>query len=197
MRREPVHYMHMNTREEAIAILASGGIGVIPTDTQYGIVTSAFDPDAVERIYQLRRRDPDKPFIILILDVDDLEQFGVIVSDKLREALSAYWPGPASIVLPTADDQFSYLHRGKCTLAFRVPDDGDLRSLLKETGPLVAPSANPAGEPPARTVLEAKQYFGGDIDIYVDGGMVDNPPSAVIDLSTGTPIVLRKPPDTA
>lgn len=180
--------------DDIIDAIAAGEVGVIPTDTLYGLVGSALDPDAVSRIYELKRRNPDKPLIVLIADVEDVERFGVVLSAELREQLERYWPGPYSIVLPTIDDTFSYLDRGTRTIAFRLPDDEELRDLLRQTGPLVAPSANVEGDAPARTISHARAYFGSDAAFYVDGGEIDREPSTVMVLDeSGETAVLRAP----
>lgn len=159
-----------------------GGIGVIPTDTIYGIVGSALNEQAVEKIYTLRKRVTDKPFIILISSIDDLEKFEVKLSDSQKDFLEKNWPNPLSIILPVAADKFQYLHRGKKSLAFRIPKDSELIELLKETGPLVAPSANIEGEKPAETIEEAKTYFGNGVDFYIDRGTLTGEPSTLIEL---------------
>ncbi|MDO8520515.1 MAG: L-threonylcarbamoyladenylate synthase [bacterium] len=185
----------MQTRDDVADMLKNGGVGVLPTDTLYGLVGSALFPDAVARIYELKERGPDKPLIVLIADIEDLEQFGVVLSEKLvgvvrrvppkadlssRGLLESYWPGPHSIILPIIDDTFEYLSRGTDSIAFRLPDKEDLRALLRETGPLVAPSANVEGKPPARTIEEAQKYFGDDVDFYVDGGELAGKPSTIL-----------------
>lgn len=179
--------------EDVAELIHGGQIGVIPTDTQYGLVASVFLPEAVERVYHVRERDPEEPFVILIAEIDDLEQFGILVDAELRKKVDAYWPGRVSLVLHCPDEQYSYLHRDKYTLAVRLPKDDDLRELIRQAGPLVAPRANVSDEPPARNIEEAKRYFGTAVDFYVDGGVLDGPPSGLIDLSLGgEPVVLRK-----
>jgi L-threonylcarbamoyladenylate synthase len=164
-------------------LIAGGGIGVLPTDTLYGLVGSALSPDAVERIYQLKQRSSSKPLIVLVSEIDQLEQFGIILTEGLRSTIAKYWPGPYSIILDTLDDQFDYLHRGTGSIAFRIPDKEELLNLLNATGPIVAPSANVEGERPAETISAAKKYFGTDVDFYVDGGMLTGKPSTIIQIN--------------
>ena len=104
---------------------------------------------------------------------------------------SADMPGPTSVILPVPAEKFAYLHRGKNTLAFRVPKKESLRRLIREVGPLVAPSANPQGHPVARTISEARAYFGHHIDFYEDSGEVTASPSRLIDITGGIEKVLR------
>ncbi|MDD5068398.1 MAG: L-threonylcarbamoyladenylate synthase [Candidatus Pacebacteria bacterium] len=178
-------------KEDYISILKNDGVGIIPTDTLYGLVGSAISAKAVERIYELRQRDKDKPCIILISSIDDVEKFGVVLSEKLREQILGFWPGKVSIIFGVADEKFAYLHRGGKSLAFRLPQDGNLLKILKKTGPLVAPSANPQDFLPARTIDEAKKYFGEKADFYEDGGVLNGRPSAVIRFEGEKIIVIR------
>jgi L-threonylcarbamoyladenylate synthase len=179
--------------KKIVKILKEGGIGVLPTDTIYGLVGTALNPQTVERIYKVRKRNPKKPFIILIQSIKDLEKFNVHPEDKQeKEILAKYWPGKVSIILPCQDQRFKYLHRGTQTLAFRLPDEKNLVQLIKQTGPLVAPSANPEGLPPATTIEEAKNYFGDNVDFYVDAGELNLPPSTLIALEKGKVVVKRE-----
>ena len=182
----------MNSHE-VITLLKRGKIGVIPTDTIYGLVGSALNVDTVERIYQLRKRAKNKPFIILISGMEELEKFGIQLTKEQRNFLIIHWPNPLSVVLPVNDQKFKYLHRGKNSLAFRMPKDQRLLEILELTGPLVAPSANFEGEKPAETMNEAKKYFVDKIDFYLDGGIVKSTPSTVIQLnSDGSFKILRE-----
>lgn len=188
--------------DKVVGLLKSGKIGVMPTDTIYGIVGSALDPKAVEEIYSLRKRDLSKPMIILISDLNDLNHFNISLTKEQKRFLQKNWPNPLSIVLPCTSEKFVYLHRGKKSLAFRMPKNKMLLEILKKAGSLLAPSANLAknkqslisGEfKPAETITEAKKYFGDKIAFYVDGGKLKSKPSTIIQLyEDGTRIVLRE-----
>lgn len=168
--------------EKLVSLLKNGGIAVIPTDTIYGVVGSVLNRETVEKIYQLRKRSSDKPFIILISSIGDLEKFHVQLTGKQRKFLQKIWPNPVSIVLPIHGEQFEYLHRGTNSLAFRMPKDEKLLELLKQTGPLVAPSANVEGEKVAETIDDAKKYFRDHVPFYIDGGKIKAQPSTLIQL---------------
>lgn len=166
--------------ESVVETLKRGGVVVMPTDTLYGVVASARISESVERVYRIRGRDPGKPCIVLIADTAALEEFGVVVTASEMEFLRRYWPGVVSVVLSCTENRFAYLHRGTDTIAFRVPHDQHLREILRETGPLIAPSANPAGLPPATTYDEAWRYFHDTVDVYVDGGSMVSEPSTLV-----------------
>lgn len=178
-------------RISLVQILNDSGIAVIPTDTIYGIVARAADQEAVEKVYTVRRRNPDKPCIILISKIDDLKIFG-IDPKPFSDELHKHWPGPVSIVLPCLDPEFTYLHRGTNSLAFRMPDVDELRELISATGPLIAPSANIEGNNPSATIDEAKIQFGDSVDLYEDAGRLVAKPSTIISLLNGKPEILRK-----
>jgi L-threonylcarbamoyladenylate synthase len=170
----------------------------MPTDTLYGIVGSALKKDAVKRIYALRKRKPGKPMIILIGDVNDVKEFGIVLDGKTKKMLAKLWPGKVSVVLPLARTRaatikkFRYLHRGTNTLAFRLPKPPHLRMFLRKTGPLVAPSANPEGKPPALTIRAAQKHFGSESSFYLDVGRLVSKPSTLVAIEGKKLIVLRK-----
>jgi L-threonylcarbamoyladenylate synthase len=180
--------------ENLIAILKKGGTAIMPTDTIYGIVGLALNVSTVNRIYNLKKRNPEKPFIILIGNINQLEEFSIVLSEEQKNKLNEYWNSvierlnPTSIILDCEDASFSHLHRGTKTLAFRLPAQADipsskeLQDLLLKTGPLIAPSANPEGLPPAKNITEAKKYFENSVDLYLDGGTIDSKASKIIRL---------------
>lgn len=176
-----------NNWSKAQKVLKDGGVIVAPTDTLYGILAQALDKKAVERIYKIKGRDATKPFIILITEIDDLKKFGISAD------LSVFTP-KVSVIVACSNKKFTYLHRGKNSLAFRMigPRNKNIYSLIKSVGPLVAPSTNPEGLQPAKTVWEAKKYFGNNIDMYMCGGTRNAKPSTIISLLDGKPKILRK-----
>lgn len=161
-------------------MIRRGAVGVLPTDTLYGIVASTSFPASIERLYEVRNRSSLKGCITLLAAADQARNM-IVWNKSTRDAAKKYWPGPVSIILSVSDETPDYLHPIDNTLAFRVPDNKDLQSLLWLTGPLFAPSANMAGEKPAATIDEAKAYFGDTIDFYVDAGdLSGNKPSTLI-----------------
>lgn len=183
--------MEKLSQKEIMSVLQHGGIGVLPTDTLYGIVGSALSKKTVARMYKVRKRNLKKPLIILIHSLRDLAVFGVVITPKEKKLLNTLWPGKVSVLLSCAHKRFTYLHRGTHMLAFRVPADTALRALLKKTGPLVAPSANIEGSDPARTIGDALRYFGKNVDFYSDGGKRGGKPSTLVVLEHGVLSVKR------
>ncbi len=189
----PMHPRTASDYTSALEILRSGGVAVIPTDTVYGLVASALIPEAVERVFQLRQRDLHKAVIVLISDEAELHQFSVVLDDRAQTFLRSVWPGKVSVVLPTAKpDHWIYLHRGTRDIAFRVPADEALCAFLKQSGPLIAPSANIAGQPAATTIATARTYFGDQVDHYIDGGSLESAPSTLVHWTPNGIEILRQ-----
>jgi len=152
--------------KEILKILKSDGIGVMPTDTLYGLVGSAFSKKAINRIYKVKNRNKSKKLIVLISNLKDLEKFNIKITKEQKEVLHKFWPGKVSFVLNN--------------IAFRLPNKQKLIEILKKTGPLVAPSANPEGLKPAKNITEAKKYFGDLVDFYIAGGNLESEPSTLL-----------------
>jgi len=177
---------------EIVEILKQGGIGILATDTLYGLVGQALNKKTVRRIYQIKGRQPRKPLIILIYSLKDLDLFKIKIKPALRRILNKLWPGRVSIILGCPHKQFFYLHRGTNTLAFRLPKKASLINILKQVGPLTAPSANPEGLKPAKTIKEAKKYFGYRAEFYLDEGKLDSLPSTLLEIKNRKIKILRQ-----
>ncbi len=152
-----------------VETLRRGGTAVIRTDTIYGIVASANNEEAVKSVYVLKKRTLTKSCIILIAEPSQC--YGS--ADELLTDSKRFHNTPTSFLIDSPHAP-SWLLRANKELAYRIPADEGLRTLLRQTGPLIAPSANPEGLPPARNIHEARTYFGEAVTMYVDGGEVPN-----------------------
>ncbi len=153
-----------------------GAIAVAPTDTGYGVVARAADPEAVANLYHLKRRE-GKPGTLVAASIEQLIELGL--KRKYLVAVEPLWPDALSVIIPCGPE-LKYLHQGVGSLAVRIPANEQFRDLIQRTGPLLTSSANQPGEPPATTIEEAKNYFGADVSWYEDGGLVKGAPSTVI-----------------
>jgi L-threonylcarbamoyladenylate synthase len=184
---------------QAISILLTGGVGVMPTDTIYGLVARAADKNAVARLYELKKRE-HKPGTIIAASMEQLVELGV-PRHHLR-AVEHLWPNPISIETPLGDN-LKYLHQGTGRQGFRIASDKRMQTILAQTGPLLTSSANQPGEPNSNNIREAFTHFGGSVDFYVDkGDLSGRPPSTIIGISTDNKITIyregavRVDPDT-
>jgi L-threonylcarbamoyladenylate synthase len=140
-------------------------------------VADSTNEAAVRRIYELKGRDDDKSPIVLISEISQI--FDELIPEHKAYVTHA-WPAPVSVIIPSRQAP-TWIRRGNDSVAYRMPADDDLRRLIDQTGPLIAPSANPQGMQPAMNIREAKYYFGDNVDFYVDGGKVEDPrPSQIM-----------------
>jgi len=177
---------------DVVSVLEKEGLVVFPTDTLYGILANAFNKNIVERLYDVKQRKPEKPYLILIKDLSYLEPFKVVISEKEKKLLKH--KGITVILKLEKKDEFKYLHKGAGTLAFRIPKEGIISQLLEKLNfPVVAPSANPEGKPPAKDIKEAYRYFKDSIDMYFDYGRIYNEkPSTIVKIQKDKPVIIRE-----
>ena len=176
--------------KELAGLLKHGAIGVIPTDTVYGLVCMAENEKAVERLYNLKKRKK-KPGTIIAASIDQLVQLGMRY--RYLKAVEDYWPNAISVEIPFSEPSRNYLRQSLPRQAIRIPKGKSLQKLLEETGPLLTTSANAPGEPVANSLAEAQKYFGGKVDFYVDGGdLSGRKPSTIIRIIDDEVEVLRQ-----
>ena len=175
-------------------VLKRDGVVVLPTDTLYGILGKAQSRKAVERIYEIKGRDENKPFIVLITSLKQIQDFGIKINAKQAKFLEKIWPGKVSVILPCPLKKWEYLHRGEKSIAFRMigQKNKNLFNLINKTGALVAPSVNTQGGKPAENINEAKNYFKDSVDLYVNVGEKKSQPSTLIKFEDDKIIILRQ-----
>ncbi|MFC1477957.1 L-threonylcarbamoyladenylate synthase [Candidatus Margulisiibacteriota bacterium] len=174
--------------------IKNGGVGVFPTDTVYAIGCSALDTGALKRLYEIRRRPENKPLLVHIADIDQLPGLVLDIPQIAKQLINKYWPGPLTLIFNRNPDTLSDLVTAQLgTVAVRWPDCPPEIELIKQAGvPLVAPSANPSGKPPALNITEARQYFGEQCDFYLDNGTCNSDQaSTILDISKDKPSLLR------
>jgi L-threonylcarbamoyladenylate synthase len=155
---------------KASALLASGKVIAIPTETVYGLAASLQHSAAIEDIFKLKGRPMNNPLIVHVPDSSWIDKYAKSIPESLNFLADAFWPGPLTIVLPVYEDKIPAVVRaGLTTAAFRVPKHPLALQLLKKTGPLVAPSANLSGKPSPTRADHVENDFGKDFPV-LDGG---------------------------
>lgn len=174
--------------DEVAALLQNGMVGVLPTDTIYGISAQALNEQAVERIHRLKLRDSGKPLIVLISDIKMLDMLSI--SGQEASLVGEYWPGALSLEFAASDSPF-WLHRGQKHFAIRMPNHPQLLSLIDKVGPIVSTSVNLQAQQSVDSIHEAKNIFGEQLDFYVDVGQLNNLPSTIAVIEEGRIKVVR------
>lgn len=153
---------------EPARILSEGGLVGFPTETVYGIAASSRQPEAVHRLRSLQGREQDDPFSLHIASPDDVVHLAESVPPLAQSLMDLYWPGPLTIIFP--GNVPSSADKG---VGIRLPSHAVALELIRQVGaPLVAPSANAPGHPPAVTGQEVLDAFAGQIDAVIDSGPV-------------------------
>ena len=189
-RRKPTNVTPICTySKQTLAQLATrlkqGGVAIVPTDTVYGLVCHPQFPDALNRIREMKQRDRDKPFQLLMASVDAVWADGA-VRTPTSEAIARFWPGALTVVLNTTDGR---------TEGYRVPQDAPLQELLTACGgALRATSVNISGEPPAVALSDIPESIVNAVDMIIDGGTIQAAEaSTVIQIDAENHLKLLRP----
>ena len=186
--------------DEAVAaasgILKRGGVIIYPTDTLYGLGADAFSDKAVEKIYEIKGREGDKPIHAAVKDLGMAEQYAEITG-LARKLTDAFWPGPLTLVLKRHKEVRAGIAKKIPTIGIRVPNDKFCLALCSKFGGLfTATSANKSGLPPPRSIGKILEQLGPKaslIDLIIDAGQLPpRAPSTVVDVSGARPIIVRE-----
>ena len=171
--------------------LKNGGIIAYPTDTTYGIGCSIFNKKGIERIYLMKGRERSKPFSFICSSLSEVAHYAK-VGNKAFKILKRYLPGPFTFVLEATRDVPDLLLTRQKTVGIRIPDNRICLELVLALGnPIVTTSANPSAEEPVGDPYIIVDIFGHQLDLVIDGGLLDTDVSSVVALTGGTPEVLR------
>ncbi|MEM2902035.1 MAG: L-threonylcarbamoyladenylate synthase [Candidatus Bathyarchaeia archaeon] len=177
----------------AAKVIREGGIVAFPTETVYGLGVNALDPEAVKKVYEVKRRPADNPTIVHIADKMEAQRLAAEIPEIGYELMERFWPGPLTLVLKKSEIVPSITVAGLDTVAVRIPKHRVALMLIKEAGvPVAAPSANLAGKPSPTLAEHVIRDLDGKIDMVLDGGPTEiGVESTVLDLTTPQPLVLR------
>lgn len=178
----------------AVEALRRGEVVVFPTETLYGLGADALNAAAVEKIFELKGRDPVNPIPVLVADRRMLAALVAAIPPLAEKLIERFWPGPLTIVLPAREDIPRPLVNSSGGVGVRISSSAIAAELVGKLGrPLTATSANPSGQAAARTVAEARSYFGGKIDIFIDGGELKSKTgSTVVDVRGDSLAIIRQ-----
>ena len=178
----------------AVRVLKGGGVIVFPTETLYGLGADALDEAAVEKVFQLKGRDPRSPIPVLVADQEMLHTLVAQVPTTAQKLIDRYWPGPLTLVLPGQKNIPKPLCNPEGGVGVRISSQPIATLLVNGLGrPLTATSANPSGKEPARTLQEAKTYFAGRVELFVDGGaLTSKSGSTVVEVMKDSIKIIRE-----
>ena len=163
-----------------VEALSAGKVVAIPTETVYGLAASAFVPEAVQRVFEIKGRPANAPLAIAVKSIEDAIDFVPDMSPVARRIARRSWPGPITIV-HKIDHPDSVVHRldervraatiPNGTIGLRVPAPEFTQQILRLcAGPVVLTSANRSGGPDPKTAQDVVDQLGDDVDLILDGG---------------------------
>lgn len=176
--------------EECIEILKRGGLVVFPTETVYGLGAYTFNPKAVLKIFEVKRRPPTNPLIVHISELEQLNEVVAEIPDVVFELAEKFWPGPLTLVLKKNPKVPDVVTAKLDTVAVRMPAHPVALKLARI--PIVAPSANIAGKPSPTTAEHVIKDLYGKVDAIIDAGETPyGVESTIIDLTKKPPVLIR------
>ena len=177
----------------AAEALAGGGVVVVPTDTVYGLAARPADVDAVQAVFRAKGRPEGMHLPVLAASLEQVRALGVALTPAAAALARRWWPGPLTMAFgfDAAADRPAWL-AGRDEVAVRIPDHEFLRALLTRTGVLVVTSANRHGAPTPRTALDVATGLGPSVDLVVDGGVLRDVPSTLVNVRGRQAVVERE-----
>jgi L-threonylcarbamoyladenylate synthase len=180
--------------DRALEILESGGIVAFPTDTVYGIGTSAFNNEAVLSLFEAKGRSRMQAVPVLISSMAQIDTVTTGLSDLARSLAEKYWPGPITLVL-SKNTNLAEAVSPSDTVGVRMPKHEFAKSLLDAVGLLAVTSANITGHKSLSGANEVFQAMKGKIELVIDGGKTPGQvPSTVVDCTGMKPVIIREGP---
>jgi L-threonylcarbamoyladenylate synthase len=178
---------------QAAEIIKKGGLVAFPTETVYGLGADAFNPVAVARIFEVKRRPYFDPLIVHVSDPADLKKLVTKIPPNAKKLMERFWPGPVTVVLLKKDEVPDIVNAGLPTVAMRMPKHPMALSLIEQAHcPIAAPSANPFGYLSPTTAEHVRNQLGDQIDFILDGGPCEvGVESTIISFEEKRPRLLR------
>lgn len=176
----------------AVDCLKQGGVVIYPTDTTYGLGCDIFNPKGIKKIYQIKQRDPRKPFSFICSDLAEVSNYAEVSNFAFR-ILKRHLPGPYTFILEASKIVPESLTTRQKTVGIRIPDNAISRMIVQELGhPLVTTSANISGQDVIEDLDLIDAQMERMVDMVVDGGVSMGTESSVISLIGDRIEVLRE-----
>lgn len=174
-------------------IIKNGGIVAFPTETVYGLGGDGLNPKSSQKIYEAKGRPSDNPLIIHVADMESIKKIVKEIPDAAYKLAEKYWPGPLTMIMNKSDAVPYETTGGLDTVAIRMPSNKIADELIRCSGGYIAaPSANLSGRPSPTQAKYCIEDLDGRVDMIIDGGAVGiGLESTIIDLTSGTPMILR------
>jgi L-threonylcarbamoyladenylate synthase len=179
--------------DEARTVLKRHGIIAAPTETFYALAVNPFQAEALDRLFALKDRGPEKPVLVMVAGPAMLPQVVREIPEVAHRLMARFWPGPLTIILPSLPHLPRRLTGGTGTIGVRQPRQGLTCRLITALGhPITGTSANRAGHRPLARADEVAREFGAYLDLILDAGPCPGGlPSTIVDVTQSSPRLVR------
>ena len=161
--------------------LTEGGVIVVPTDTVYGLAVLPTFPESVKRLFAIKSRPDSVNLPIMVAGIEQLDSLGAKISPSAKTLLeSGYVPGALTLVFGIDAARAPDWLKHRDEIAVRIPDDAFLLSVIRQTGPILATSANRHGQDTPPVVAGILEQLELKPDLAIDGGSIDTVPSTLV-----------------
>lgn len=176
----------------AVQAIQQGKLIVYPTDTLYGLGASIFEHNAINSIYQIKKRPFSLPLPIAVSNMKMLSQY-VQLTSLAQQLANHFLPGKLTLVCRKKPLVVDTITSGNETVAIRIPHDEIALNIINKTGPILATSANIHGQKTPKSISEIRKLFKPeDIEVYIDDGPRNGAPSTIVDVTGSQPKILRE-----
>ncbi len=186
--------MNNENLEKAVKVFRQGGIVIFPTDTVWGIGCRMDLPQAIQKLYRLRKRPNEQAAPVLVSSKEQAKEYFLALPKKVDKLLDVYWPGGLTVVYKAQVDKIPPLVRGNSdTIGLRMPNHEDLLYLINNIGvPILGPSANFHGKKTPSHLSELDPQLIKLVDYVLPGECRGNRSSTVIDCTKEPWQILRE-----
>ena len=182
--------------EEVKKALDNHGVIAFPTETVMGLAVYFYDFEAYSKLNRVQQRPEDKPYSMMVKNTIEIEKYAQ-VDDRTKRIISKFMPGPLTLLLPVREGLPEWVTHGGKTIGIRIPSHEVSLAILNELDkPILVPSANKSGKPPALTSKEVEEIFKNEIDFIVPGEANLEKASTIVDLTKEEIVVVRPGPIT-
>ena len=178
---------------EAAQLIVNGGVVAFPTETFYGLAALATDYQAIDKLYQLKKRPAQKSLSILISDPAELDGWTETIPNQALSLAARFWPGPLTLVFAAAPHLPTNLTADTGKIGVRISSQPVAQTLVREVGtPITATSANRSKSPNCRSADAVMTQLGSDLEAILDAGLTPGGKvSTIADVTTRPPKILR------
>lgn len=179
--------------DEASRVLLSGGAVAFPTESFYGLAVNPMDEHAVDRLFRIKKREPDQPILILLPSLESLDLYAEEIREIAGTLIKRFWPGPLTLLFKARPCLSQRLTAGTGRIGVRLSSHPVATALAGSiNSPVTGTSANISGSPACRTAMEVYEYFKEDVLILDGGETKGGVGSTILDVTVDPPEIIRE-----